>query len=108
MADSLLHRIPVVGGLGYAERIRHLPSSFVVTLVPEPDNRYLPCAVAVLSERGKVGYVAPEISRRYYEPLRASETPVTCSARRASAADHETSGVELLLDFTDLPVTAAE
>lgn len=108
MADSLLRRIPVVGGLGYAERIRGLPSSFVVTLVPEPDNRYLPCAVAVLAERGKVGYVAPEIARRYFEPLRAAATPVTCSARRSSRSDHETSGVELLLDFTDLPVAASE
>lgn len=108
MADSLLHRIPVVGGLGYAERIRQLPRSFVVTLVPEPENRYLPRAIAVMAERGKVGYVAPEIAGRYYEPLRASVTPVTCAARRAGRIDHETSGVELLLDFTELPLSAAE
>lgn len=108
MADPLLRRIPVVGGLGYAERIRQLPSSFVVTLVAEPENRYLPEAIAVMAERGKVGYVAPEIARRYYDRLRSSETSVTCAARRAARSDHETSGVELLLDFTDLPLAAAE
>lgn len=108
MADPLLRRIPVVGGLGYRERIRNLPSSFIASLVPEPDNRYLPCAIAVVADGGKVGYVAPEIARRYYEPLRArtAEAAVSCAARRAARSDHETSGVELLLDFTDLPVAA--
>ena len=108
MADPLLRRIPVVGGLGYIERIRHLPSSFVATLVPEPENRYLPQAIAVMAERGKVGYVAPEVARRYYDNLRSAETAVTCAARRAARSDHETFGVELLLDFSDLPVAAAE
>jgi hypothetical protein len=110
MADSILHRIPVVGGLAYRERIHRLPSAFVVTLVPEPDNRYLPCAIAVMSEQQKVGYVAPEIAARYYEPLRAraADGPVSCAGRRASRSDHETSGVELLLDFTELPVAPAE
>ncbi len=110
MPDPLLRRIPVVGGLGYRERIRNLPSSFIATLVPEPDNRYLPCAIAVLADREKVGYVAPEIARRYFDGLRvrAAEAAVSCPARRAARADHETSGVELLLDFTDLPVAMAE
>lgn len=110
MADPLLRRIPVVGGLGYRERVTELPSSFLATLVPEPENRYMPRAIAVVADRQKVGYVAPEIARRYYEPLRAraADTPVSCAARRASRADHETSGVELLLDFTGLPLTPAE
>lgn len=110
MADSLLRRIPVVGGLGYRERVQRLPAAFAVTLVPEPDNRYLPCAIAVVTESQKVGYVAPEIARRYYEPLRArsAEGPVSCGGRRAARSDHETSGVELLLDFTELPLAAAE
>jgi hypothetical protein len=113
MADSLLRRIPVVGSLAYRERIHRLPSAFVVTLVPEPDNRYLPCAIAVLTDQQKVGYVAPEVARRYYEPLRAraADGPVSCAGRRASRSDHETSGVELLLDFSDftgLPVAPEE
>jgi hypothetical protein len=110
MEDSLLRRIPVVGGLGYLERIEGLPSSFIATLVPEPENRYLPYAIAVLADHQKVGYVAPEIARRYFEPLRAqwTERAVSCAARRASRSDHDTSGVELLLDFTNLPVTPVE
>jgi hypothetical protein len=107
---TVLRRIPVVGALGYRERIQRLPSSFVATLVPEPDNRYLPNAIAVHAERDKIGYVAPEVARRYYEPLRgrSAEAAVSCAARRAPRSDHETSGVELLLDFTDLPVAAEE
>jgi hypothetical protein len=110
MTDSVLRRIPVVGGLGYRERIERLPISFIATLMPEPENRYLPQAIAVMADREKVGYVAPEIARRYFEPLRArvSDAAVSCPARRSSRSDHETSGVELLLDFTDLPVQPAE
>lgn len=110
MSESLLRRIPVVGGLGYREYIERLPTSFIATLAAEPENRYLPQAIAVLVEQGKVGYVAPEIGRRYYEPLRAhgAETPLSCAARRAAPSDHETSGVELLLDFSELPISPAE
>ena len=70
MATSVLGRIPVVGGLAYVERVRRLPSSFVATLAIEPDNRYFPHAIAVLANGEKVGYVAPEIARGYYEPLK--------------------------------------
>ncbi len=106
MEDPLLRRIPVVGGLGYWERLLGLPSTFIVTLVPEPENSYLPNAIAVLADHQKVGYVAPEVARRYFEPLRAqwTERAISCAARRASRSDHETSGVELLLDFTNLPI----
>jgi hypothetical protein len=108
MADT--DRIPVVAGLAYIERVRPLPSSFTVTLLPEPDNRYFQTAVAVMSGGEKIGYLAPEISRRYFAPLvaRGSAAAVTCPGRRGSHADHETSGVEVLLDFTALDVEAAE
>ena len=105
MATSALARIPVVAGLAYVERVRRLPSSCAVTLAIEPGNRYFPHAIAVLANGEKVGYVAPEIARAYYEPLKAYTGAVTCPARRGTHADHETSGVELLLDFTALPVT---
>lgn len=103
MDRSVLHRIPVVAGPAYIERVRRLPSTLTVMLAAEPDNRYFPHAIAVLSGSEKVGYVAPEIARRYFEPIKASGT-VSCPARRASRNDHETSGVELLLDFGALPV----
>ena len=107
MTDSILERIPVVGSLGYIERVRALPGSFTATLEVEAGNRSFPQAIAVVAGAGKVGYVAPEIARAYYEVIRSSATPVSCAGRRARHSDHETSGVELLLDFRSLPVPDA-
>ncbi len=108
MADSILARIPVVGGLGYIQAVRSLPMPFTATLSVEPENRYFRHAIAVVANGEKVGYVAPEIARRYFEPLRASGTSVACPGRHGSHSDHETSGVELLLDFSQLSVAPAE
>jgi hypothetical protein len=101
MSDPLLRRIPVVGGLGYVEHVRRLPPEFSTTLRAEPDNRHLPHAIAVLVDGQKVGYVAPEIARSYFEQVKNREVDFrTYPGRRASRSDHETSGVELLLDFS--------
>ena len=108
MADPLLERIPVVAGVAYIERVRLLPSTFTASLAPEPNNRYFPHAIAVLVNGEKVGYVAPEIARRYYEPLSTAIEPSACPGRRASHSDHETSGVELLLDFSQLTLAPAD
>jgi hypothetical protein len=105
--DSILRRIPVVAGIAYIEHVRRLPSGFTATLQPEPDNRYFPNAIAVMAAGAKVGYLAPEIARRYYAPIAAAGAPVTCPGRRALHSDHETSGVELFLDFTELPALEA-
>ena len=94
----------MVAGLAYIERVRTLPASLTVTLVAEPDNRYFPHAIAVLANGEKVGYVAPEIARRYFAPLKARTEPATCPARCASPWDHEASGVEMLLDFSALTI----
>ena len=104
MSESVQHRIPVVGGLGYVERVRRLPSAFSATLVPEPQNRYFPTAVAVHVNGEKVGYLAPEVSRALFELLKSRSEPATCPGRRSCVSDHETSGVELLLDLSDLPL----
>ena len=101
-------RIPVVGGIAYMPHVRKLPSSFQATLQVEPDNRYFRHAIAVFGGGEKVGYIAPEIAGRYFEAVKAHAGPVECPARRSSRSDHETSGVELLLDFTSLPVQPAE
>jgi hypothetical protein len=103
MPDSILERIPVVGSLGYIERVRTLPGAFTAALQAEPDNQYFRQAIAVVAGGGKVGYLAPEIARTYYDPIKASDTPITCPGRRARHTDHATSGVELLLDFRGLP-----
>jgi hypothetical protein len=108
MPDSVLARIPVVAGLAYIERVRRLPSSFQATLTAEPDNRYFRHAIVVAGNGEKVGYVAPEVATRYFEGIKAQAGGLTCPARRASQSDRETSGVELLLDFTALPVAATE
>lgn len=108
MPTSILDRIPVVAGVAFVERVHRLPASFTATLVAEPEHRYFRCAIAVLANGEKVGYVAPEISPAYFDAMKASHDALTCPARRASRSDHETSGVELLLDFTGLPLTAAE
>jgi hypothetical protein len=108
MPFSVLQRIPVVAGVAYIDRVRRLPPSFPVTLAPESDNRYFRHAIAVMAPAGKVGYVAPEISRRYFEGVKSAASPVDCPARRAAATDHETSGVELLLDFSNLQIAPAE
>jgi hypothetical protein len=88
--------------------VRRLPSTFNATLSREPDNRYFSSAIAVLVNGEKVGYIAPEIARRYFEPLGTVATPATCPGRGASRSDHETSGVELLLDFSHLPIAPAD
>jgi hypothetical protein len=108
MAGSVLDHIPVVAGVAFIERIRRLPPSFTGTLVPEAENRYFRHAIAVLSSGEKVGYVAPEVARRYFDGLKAATSPMACPARRAAVSDHETSGVELLLDFSSLQIAPAE
>ena len=104
MGDPCIERIPVVTGLAYIERVRRLPLPATLTLQAERGNRYFLQAVAVLADGEKVGYVAPEIARRYYGPLAAHPSAVTCPARHGSHADQVNSGVELVLDFTALPV----
>jgi hypothetical protein len=106
VTDSILRRIPVVGGLAYLEQVRRLPSPFTATLQPEPDNRYFRHAIAVVAAGEKVGYIAPEVSRRYYGSIATAAAPVTCPGRRSLHSDHESSGVELFLDFTELGVSA--
>jgi len=102
MSDCILSRVPVVGGLGYIERVRRLPSAFTATLQPEPENRYFRHAIAVMAGGEKVGYVAPEIARAWWERATATVNPMSCPARRARQSDHQTSGVELVLDFSVL------
>lgn len=92
----------MVGGVAYIERVRRLPASFTVSLSAEPDNRYFRHAIAVLAGGEKVGYIAPEVAAGVFEGVKAAAAPLTCPARRASSSDHDTSGVELLLDFSAL------
>ena len=100
---DLRARIPVVAGLAYREGLRRRPSSFEVTLVPEPENRFFRHAIAVVAGGDKLGYVAPEVAVRYFESIAAAAVAITCPARRSAPIDHETSGVELFLDFSGMP-----
>lgn len=101
---SVLARIPVVAGVAYIESVRKLTASFTATLTPEPENRYFRHAIIVSVRGEKVGYVAPEVAAGIFEQVRDAQPRLTCPGRRATASDHETSGVELLLDFSSLPL----
>ena len=97
-------RVPVVGGLAYIEHVRTLPAAFTATLAVEPENRYFRHAIAVMVNGGKAGYVAPEVAAGVFDAVKAAGGPLSCPGRRASRADHETSGVELLVDLSGLPL----
>jgi hypothetical protein len=95
----------VVGGLAYIDQVRRLPSSFTATLRIEPENRYFRHAIAVIAAGTKVGYIAPEVARSCFGTVATATQDVRCLGRHSSHADHETSGVELFLDFTNVPLT---
>jgi hypothetical protein len=107
VTESILRRIPVVGGVAYLEHIRRLPSAFTATLQAELDNRYFRHAIAVIAAGNKVGYVAPEIATSYFARVREAASPPTCPGRPARHSDHESSGVELFLDFSAFESAAA-
>jgi hypothetical protein len=106
VTESILRRIPVVAGIAFLDQVRRLPSAFTATLQAEPENRYFRHAIAVMFAGEKVGYVAPEVARSYYDRVRDAAGPLTCPGRRARHIDHESSGVELFLDFTALETAA--
>jgi hypothetical protein len=99
--DPVTH-VPVAAGPAYAERIQRLHAKLTVTLKAEPDNRFNLAAVVVLADGEKIGYLPPEISRRYFEALKDG-AGVECPARRAPASAHENSGIDILLDLTGVP-----
>ena len=100
--DPLTH-IPVAAGAAYVERVRQLPSKFTVTLRAEPDNRFNHAAVAVLAGGEVVGYLPPELSRRYFDSLKGG-AGVDAPGRHAPLATVEDTGVEILIDLTGVPV----
>ena len=97
-----LTHVPVAAGPAYAEAIQRLPSRFTATLRAEPGNRFNHTAVVVTVGGEKVGYLPPEISRRYFGPLEDT-AGAECHGRRAPVSAHENSGTELLLDLTGVP-----
>jgi hypothetical protein len=93
--------VPVAAGPAYTEQIQRLPSKFTATLTSEPDNRFNRHAVAVHASGGKIGYLPPEIARRYFESLKGAGAE--CQGRRAPHSSHENTGTEILLDLTGVP-----
>ena len=75
----------------------------MATLRAEPENRFNHAAVSVTASGQKVGYLPPDISRRYFETLKNEAQPVECPGRRAPLSAHENSGTDLLLDLTGIP-----
>lgn len=101
MSDPITH-VPVAAGPAYYDRIQRLPSKFTATLKAEPDNRLNLAAVAVIAAGEKIGYLPPEISRHYFDTLKAG-AGAECQGRRAPVSAHENTGVDVLLDLTGVP-----
>ena len=101
--DPLTH-VPVAAGAAYIERVRQLPSKFTATLRAEPDNRFNHTAVAVLSGGEPIGYLPPELSRRYFETLKNGPA-LDVPGRHAPLAMIEDTGLELLLDLSGVLVS---
>jgi hypothetical protein len=97
-----LTHVPVAAGPAYAEQIQRLPSKFTATLHAEAENRFNHAAVAVHANGGKIGYLPPELSRRYFTTLKDGPA-VECPARRAPASAHENTGTDILVDLTGVP-----
>jgi hypothetical protein len=100
---SPITHVPVAAGPAYAEAIQRLPSKFTASLLAEPENRFNHAAVSITVSGEKVGYLPPDISRRYFETLRAEGRPVECAGRRAPVSSHENTGTDILLDLTGVP-----
>ena len=96
--DPLTH-VPVAAGPAYIERIRQLPSKFTATLRADPGNRFNNSAVAVLGGGEVIGYLPPDLARRYFEEL-TNGPGVECPGRHAPLAAHEDTGTEVFLDLT--------
>ena len=105
MAIDPVTRVPVAASPAFIERVRQLPSKFTVTLRAEPGNRFNHAAVAVSSGGETIGYLPPELSRRYFESLR-NGPGVDVPGRHAPLAMHEDTGIEVLVDLTGVAVTA--
>jgi len=101
--DPLTH-IPVAAGAAYIERVRQLPSKFTVTLQADPDNRFNHTAVAILNGGDVIGYLPPELSRRYFDTLKGGPG-LDAPGRHAPLAAVEDTGVEILIDLTGVPGT---
>ncbi|HYT67897.1 MAG TPA: hypothetical protein VEL51_15815 [Vicinamibacterales bacterium] len=101
MTNPIAH-VPVAAGPAYVEQIQRLPSKFTATLTAEPENRFNRAAVAVHASGGKIGYLPPEISRRYFDVLK-NGPGAECPGRRAPVSSHENTGTDILLDLTGVP-----
>ena len=107
MAGAPVSRVPTVAGLAFIEAIQPLPESFSATLATDPYNQYNPRAIMVRVGARKIGYVAPEIARQYYDTLKGREEAgevVQVPARRERSLALNYIGVLVALDLGGLSV----
>jgi hypothetical protein len=101
-ATTPLTHVPVAAGPAYAERIERLPSKFRATLSPEPDNTFNSTAIAVHVSGEKIGYLPADLSQQYFRAF--GDTPsIECAGRRAPRDAHEDTGIDVLLDLSEVP-----
>jgi len=105
MATDPIAHVPVAAGAAFIERIRQLPSKFTVTLRAESGNRFNHTAVAVLNGGDVIGYLPPELSKRYFATLKDGPA-VEVPGRHATIAMIQDTGVEVLLDLTGIAASA--
>ena len=99
MHETPASHVPVSAGPAYAEQIDRLPSKFTATLKPDPDNTVNFTAVAVWAGGSKVGYLPADLSREYYDSVKAAGA-IECQGRRAPVSARDDTGVDLLLDLS--------
>ena len=99
MPEAPAAHVPVAAGPAYAELIDRLPSKFTATLQLDPGNTVSFTAVAVWAGGSKVGYLPADLSRQYFEAVKAAGR-IECQGRRAPVSAREDTGVELLLDLS--------
>jgi hypothetical protein len=91
--DTLLQLSALFETVGRIER------TFVVKLVPEPDNPFDPNAVAVMTEGdAKVGYLSRAVAKSYQKHLREQKEVVTCPAKLTGGEPGKPS-IGIVLDF---------
>ena len=103
--------IGIVGEAGYQEVIQKAIDGqgrqALASLVPEPGNVDDPNAVAVRIDGHTVGYLSPDLARKYGALLSSRPTPMTCPAT-LNGGEWDRPYLTVVLDFSLVYAAARE